>query len=219
MYGEPSVYEYAQMLNEADKRISTDGFKCSHNNLGWVGYYITTPKGKKFELVQKDWLYSDKGYTLCYPTKYFGMCGMPTGQEFKTLEECKTYLLELESDTGEEKMKIYHYKNEGPFCGCWADGWVIVLPNATNKEIADAKDAAAQELTEIVYELCVDENEYDSMDEEDLYLERDEEIATDCSCAGFNFDTEASESWEELLSYGLTQIWNENHTVCYMISQ
>lgn len=102
MYGEPSAYEYAEMLNEANKRVSTDGFNCSHNNLGWNGYYITTPKGKKFELVQKDWLYSNKGYTLCYPSQYFGMSGMPTGYEFKTLEECKAYLLEFENQLEEK---------------------------------------------------------------------------------------------------------------------
>ncbi len=116
-------------------------------------------------------------------------------------------------------MQIYHYKNEGPFCGCWADGWVVVLPGATEEQILERKEACAEELSQIVYELCVDENEYDSVDEEDLYYERDDEIAAESSCSAYDFDTIASETWEELQSYGLLEMWNLEHTACYIISQ
>ena len=114
-------------------------------------------------------------------------------------------------------MRIYHCKNEGPFCGCWADGWVVALSTATDEQIEERKEACAEELSQYVYELCVDENEYDSVDEEEMYYERDDEIAAESSCSAYDFDT-ASETLEELQSYGLMEIWNLEQTAYYLIS-
>jgi hypothetical protein len=97
MYGEPSAYEYGKMMSEANKAISTDGFKCCHNNAGWLGYYITTPKGNKYQLVNKRTFVND-GYYLCeYTSRPFSV-GNPLNLEFKDLEECKQYLIEIESE-------------------------------------------------------------------------------------------------------------------------
>lgn len=95
MYGEPSVYEYGKMINEANKSISTDGFKCIHNNVGWLGYYITTPKGKKYQLV-KQRSFTNEMYYLCEYTPISFQTGKPLDLEFKSLEECKEYLKEME---------------------------------------------------------------------------------------------------------------------------
>ena len=113
-------------------------------------------------------------------------------------------------------IKILYCRNEGPFCGCWTDGWVAYTPEATKEEIEKVMEEAAAELTELTYDLCVGENEYDSMDEEDEYLERDDEIAAECACLPGSFH-EATETWEELQTYGLTENWNENHTVCFLV--
>ena len=114
-------------------------------------------------------------------------------------------------------MRIYHCKNEGPFCGCWADGWVVALPTATDEQIEERKEACADELSQYVYELCVDENEYDSVDEEEMYYERDDEIAAESSCSAYDFDA-ASVTLEELQSYGLMEMWNLEQTAYYLIS-
>ena len=92
MYGEPSLYEYAEMIDKANKAISTNGFKCVHNNTGWLGYYITTPNGNKYQLVKRR-IFGDNGYYLCeYTSKPFST-GKPLGLYFKDLEECKQYLI------------------------------------------------------------------------------------------------------------------------------
>ena len=114
-------------------------------------------------------------------------------------------------------MKIFYCKNEGPFCGCWSDGWVVATPEATPEEIDEMMGLLAQELTEHTYELCADENECDSIDEEDLYLDRDEEIAGECLCTIGDFEL-ADETYEQLLEYGLFEEWNARHTVCYMVN-
>lgn len=113
-------------------------------------------------------------------------------------------------------MKVFYCRNEGPFCGCWSDGYIVATPEATEKEIEEMMALCAEELTERTYELCVDENEYDSIDEEELYLERDDEIAAECVCTIGCFGI-ADETYEQVYSYGLYENWNENHTVCYMI--
>ena len=95
MYGEPSFYEYAEMMAEANAKISTNGFKCLHNNTGWLGYYITTPKGKGYQLVRNN-PFSNEGYHLCEHTPELGKTGRSLGLEFKDLEECKQYLLDNE---------------------------------------------------------------------------------------------------------------------------
>lgn len=92
MYGEPSVWEYARLVDEANDRISTEGFKCLHNNAGWLGYYITTPKGNKYQLVKRS-LFGDDGYCLCEYSERAFSYGKSLGLEFKDLEECKKYLL------------------------------------------------------------------------------------------------------------------------------
>lgn len=92
MYGEPSLYEYAKMIDEANRKISTDGFKCVHNNTGWLGYYITTPNGNKFQLVKRN-VFGNTGYYLCECTEKAFSTGKPLGLDFKDLEECKEYLL------------------------------------------------------------------------------------------------------------------------------
>ena len=53
--------------------------------------------------------------------------------------------------------------------------------------------------------------------EEELYLERDEEIAAECICTIGDFEL-ADETYEELLEYGLYEYWNDRHTVCYMLN-
>jgi len=91
MYNEPSDLEYGRMMSEANRAISTDGFVCTHNNAGWLGYYITTPNGAKYQLVKKS-AFGNDGYRLCeYSPKPFCF-GKPTELEFKDLEECKKYL-------------------------------------------------------------------------------------------------------------------------------
>ena len=95
MYGEPSAYEYGKMISEANAKISTNGFECLHNNVGWLGYYITTPKGNKYQLVKRSTL-SDNGYSLCEYTSRAFMVGCPLGLYFKDLNECKQYLIENE---------------------------------------------------------------------------------------------------------------------------
>ena len=95
MYGEPSLSEYAKMMSEANKAISTDGFKCSHNNAGWLGYYITTPKGNSYQLVRKN-AFMDDGYYLCECSKKPFHTGIDLGLSFKDLEECKQYLIKNE---------------------------------------------------------------------------------------------------------------------------
>ena len=95
MYGEPSASEYGRMMSEANKNISTDGFTCVHNNAGWLGYYITTPSDKKYQLV-KNSTFGDTGYHLCEYTPAPFRTGKPLDLQFKNLEECKQYLLENE---------------------------------------------------------------------------------------------------------------------------
>lgn len=95
MHGEPSAYEYAQMIGDANKRISTNGFSCSHNNLGWLGYFITTPKGNKYQLVKKT-SFGDTGYYLCEHNPRSYEIGLPLGLDFCDLEECKKYLAQNE---------------------------------------------------------------------------------------------------------------------------
>ncbi len=97
MYGEPSALEYGRMINEANKSISTNGFICLHNNAGWLGYYIKTPKGKKYQLVQINRSRSKDGYYLCEYGSSFSP-GKPLCLEFKDLDECKRYLLSLEEE-------------------------------------------------------------------------------------------------------------------------
>ena len=93
---EPSFFEYAEALAEANNRISTNGFQCLHNNCGWSGYYITTPKGNKYQLV-KNSIFDDDRYFLCeYSSRPFST-GISLGLEFKDLEECKQYLLSIEN--------------------------------------------------------------------------------------------------------------------------
>lgn len=105
MYGEPSIWEYAEAVEKANNRISTDGFKCSHNNAGWLGYYITTPKGNKYQLVKKS-LFGDDGYYLCkYTSKAFST-GASLGLNFKDLEECKQYLLSKETNELLEDLRM-----------------------------------------------------------------------------------------------------------------
>jgi hypothetical protein len=92
MYNKLSIWEYAQHIEEANNRISTDGFVCAHNNGGWLGYYIFTPKGNEYHLVKKS-LFGDDGYYLCeYSDKAFTH-GRSLGIDFSNLEECKKYLL------------------------------------------------------------------------------------------------------------------------------
>ena len=96
MYGEPSAYEYGKMIEEANKKISTHGFNCCHNNLGWCGYFITTPKGNKYTLVQRPF---KEGYSLCeYNRNDFLGRGRSLGIQFKDLDECKEYLLLKEKE-------------------------------------------------------------------------------------------------------------------------
>ena len=95
MYGEPSAFEYAKMLGEANAAISTNGFKCFHNNTGWLGYYITTPKGNKYQLVKRS-AFGNDGYFLCEYTPKSFEYGKPLGKDFKDLDECKEYLLTQE---------------------------------------------------------------------------------------------------------------------------
>lgn len=92
MYGEPSLWEYARMIDEANKAISTNGFKCSHNNTGWLGYYITTPYGNNYQLVKKS-TFGNDGYFLCEYTPKAFTYGKSLGLSFKDLEECKEYLI------------------------------------------------------------------------------------------------------------------------------
>lgn len=92
--GEPSSLEYGKVMDEINKSISTKGFKCTHNNAGWSGYYITTPQGNKYQLVKNS--YGDKKYYLCeYSSKPFST-GKSLDVEFNDLEECKEYLLTIE---------------------------------------------------------------------------------------------------------------------------
>lgn len=112
--------------------------------------------------------------------------------------------------------KILYCRNEGPYCGCWEECWVLITPEATEDEVQRALMLASYDLTERVYELCADENEYDMFDDEDAYLERDSDIAAECVCMPDDF-TESNISLVELYSYSLSEHWNENHTVCYFL--
>ena len=95
MYGEPSASEYGKMLSEANKTISTMGFKCTHNNLGWCGYFITTPNGFNYQLIKRSGFGPNKSYYLAESTPTGYDRGMPVGtRDFKDLEDCKQYLLE-----------------------------------------------------------------------------------------------------------------------------
>lgn len=96
MYGEPSVWEYAKYIEEVNNKISTEGFRCSHNNAGWLGYYITTPKGNKYQLVKRS-LFGDDGYYLCEYSERAFSHGKSLGLNFKDLEECKQYLFSKEN--------------------------------------------------------------------------------------------------------------------------
>lgn len=95
MYGEPSIYEYGKMMNEANKSISTNGFKCVHNNTGWLGYYITTPKGNEYQLVKRRG-FGENGYYLCEYTSTPFSFGKSLDLDFEDLEECKQYLMHNE---------------------------------------------------------------------------------------------------------------------------
>lgn len=89
MYGEIDGYEYAKAIEDANKSISTKGFECLHNNIGWLGYYITTPKGNKYKLIKKG-MFQD-GYFLCEYSS-----GKSLDLNFEDLEECKQYLMQNE---------------------------------------------------------------------------------------------------------------------------
>ena len=97
MYGEPSAYEYGRMLQEANDAISTEGFRCHHVNTGWVGYYIQTPKGNKYQLVKRD-LFRDTGYYLCDYDLHIGDHGRSLGLNFIDLNEAKEWLSWQEKD-------------------------------------------------------------------------------------------------------------------------
>lgn len=105
MYGEPSVYEYAKALAEADAAISDNGFSCSHNNAGWLGYYIRTPKGDKYQLVQKNDFRTSDGYCLHEYSPVSFRTGKSLGLEFATLEDCKEYLIAKEQGDNEKDIE------------------------------------------------------------------------------------------------------------------
>lgn len=113
-------------------------------------------------------------------------------------------------------MRVFYCRNEGPYCGCWKDGYVIATPEATAEEIDEVMKICAEELTELTYELNSDENEYDSIEEEEEWLIRDDEIAAECSCDLSDFEL-SNEPAKAIFEYGLFENWNKNHTVCYMI--
>ena len=96
MYGEPSLYEYAEVIKKANEAISTDGFKCSHNNTGWLGYNIKTPNGKRYQLVKRNHLIG-KGYVLCESSDKPFQTGRNLGLHFDSLQLCKEYLMKNES--------------------------------------------------------------------------------------------------------------------------
>lgn len=80
------------------------------------------------------------------------------------------------------KLRVFHHLNEGPFCGCWSEGWLVATEEATEEEIRLALVALAEDLSEICYELNKDSNEYDEEEDEEAFLERDSEIAIISSC-------------------------------------
>ena len=70
------------------------------------------------------------------------------------------------------KLRVFHHLNEGPFCGCWSEGWLVANEAATEEEIRLALVDLAADLSEMCYELNKDENEYDRYEDEEAFLER-----------------------------------------------
>ena len=68
MVGEPSASEYGKAISEYNKKVSTDYCKCTHNNVGWVGCFVTTPNNK-YCIVTHNSLGEDVYYTV---NKYNG---------------------------------------------------------------------------------------------------------------------------------------------------
>ena len=97
--GEPlTAQEYAEALDKVDKKDSTDGFVIHHNNLGWVGVYITTPKGSKYIAYRPD-IFGD-AYRLCH-RRDGGIGWSQVGSDvvkvlFEDLDAVKKYLKEEE---------------------------------------------------------------------------------------------------------------------------
>ena len=38
--------EYADAIKSVNEKMSTDYCTCVHNNMGWLGFYVTTPNDK-----------------------------------------------------------------------------------------------------------------------------------------------------------------------------
>ena len=94
--GEPSAYEYAEAIARVDQMDSTDGISVHHNNLGWVGVYLTTPKGNKYIAYRPD-IWGD-AYKLCNRNMDcgigWGQIGSAVSKElFENLDAVKKYVI------------------------------------------------------------------------------------------------------------------------------
>lgn len=112
------------------------------------------------------------------------------------------------------KLRVFHHLNEGPFCGCWSEGWLAATEEATEEEIRLALVNLAADLSEMCYELNKDSNEYDEEEDEEAFLERDTEIALESSCGEDDFCEIADESDYSFINpEEYDGIWNDKHTI------
>ena len=112
------------------------------------------------------------------------------------------------------KLRVFHHLNEGPFCGCWSEGWLVATEAATEEEIELALVDLATDLSEMCYELNKDENEYDRYEDEEAFLERDTEIVFESSCEDYDFCEIVDESDSRFINpEEYDGDWNDKHTI------
>lgn len=93
--GEPSAEEYGRAIAMANRNASDEYFKVVHNNVGFLGYYITTPFNKYILVESRVW--GEHDYTLHeYTNRAFSYGMAITDKKFHNLEEAKEYIREAE---------------------------------------------------------------------------------------------------------------------------
>lgn len=92
---EPSAYDYGRFIDDFNRSLSDDYFTVVHNNCGFLGYYITTPKDRY--ILVKSSVWSVEEYTLHeYVNRAFDYGKSITDETFGSLEEAKAYIKEIE---------------------------------------------------------------------------------------------------------------------------
>ena len=74
--GEPSSIEYADMIQQANRRSALEGFRVTRYNVGGLGCYVDTPNGGSYKVPQYNGQY------------YFDH------KDFKTIRDVQQYMLD-----------------------------------------------------------------------------------------------------------------------------